>query len=63
MSPKNRAASVVVAVMLAASFAQPAEAAIPQWGNPNVDINNVNFGRITSATGNRNFALSTRFEF
>ena len=35
----------------------------PQWGNPNVDINNVNFGRITSATGNRNFALSTRFEF
>ena len=35
----------------------------PQWGNPTVDINNVNFGRITSATGNRNFTLSTRFEF
>jgi hypothetical protein len=35
----------------------------PQWGNPTVDINNVNFGRITSATGNRNFNVSTRFEF
>ena len=35
----------------------------PQWGNPNVDINNVNFGRMASATGNRTFALSIRFEF
>jgi hypothetical protein len=33
MSP-SRVASLVVALVLAASFAQPAEAAIPQWGNP-----------------------------
>ena len=35
----------------------------PQWGNPNVNLNNANFGRITSASGSRNFTLSARIDF
>lgn len=35
----------------------------PIWGNPNTDINNANFGRITTATGNRTIVLNARFDF
>ncbi|HEX4948810.1 MAG TPA: carboxypeptidase-like regulatory domain-containing protein [Blastocatellia bacterium] len=35
----------------------------PQWGNPNTDINSVNFGRITGATGNRIIVLEGRINF
>ncbi len=35
----------------------------PQWGNPNTDINSGNFGRITSATGQRTFVINARVEF
>jgi hypothetical protein len=32
----------------------------PIFGNPNLSINNLNFGRITSATGNRRFVTNLR---
>jgi hypothetical protein len=35
----------------------------PQFGNPNLNINDVSFGRITSAGGNRVFVLGGRFNF
>ncbi len=35
----------------------------PQWGNPNTDINSVNFGRITGASGNRIIVLEARVNF
>lgn len=35
----------------------------PQWGNPNLDINSANFGRITTATGNRLMIVGARFNF
>jgi hypothetical protein len=35
----------------------------PQWGDPNVAIDNTSFGRITTATGARSFSLSGRFSF
>jgi len=35
----------------------------PQWGNPNLNIDNTNFGRITTATGNRRFVMNARLNF
>ncbi|MFN0108782.1 MAG: carboxypeptidase regulatory-like domain-containing protein [Blastocatellia bacterium] len=35
----------------------------PQWGNPNTDINSVNFGRITGAGGNRIVVLTGKINF
>jgi len=35
----------------------------PNFGNPVVNINNVNFGRITTATGSRRFIINTRINF
>lgn len=35
----------------------------PIWGNPNTDINSVNFGRITDAGGNRIIVLEARISF
>jgi hypothetical protein len=35
----------------------------PKWGNPNVDINSANFGRITSATGARTITFNARVDF
>ena len=35
----------------------------PQWGNPALDINGSDFGRITTATGSRSFTFQTRFSF
>ena len=35
----------------------------PIFGNPNLDINNASFGRITTATGTRMFTLNTRLNF
>ena len=35
----------------------------PQWGNPNVNINSADFGRITSASGNRSVTMSARVDF
>lgn len=35
----------------------------PQWGNPNTDINDLNFGRITSAGGNRIIVIGGRVNF
>jgi hypothetical protein len=35
----------------------------PQWGNPVTNINNTNFGRITTATGARVAALNARIRF
>jgi hypothetical protein len=35
----------------------------PQWGNPNTDINSVNFGRITGAGGARLIVLEGRINF
>jgi hypothetical protein len=35
----------------------------PQWGDPNLNINSLNFGRITSATGNRQFTINARVNF
>ena len=35
----------------------------PQWGNPTSDINSLNFGRITSASGSRLFTINTRVNF
>jgi len=33
------------------------------WGNPTLDINSNNFGRITAKTGNRTFTLNARLNF
>ena len=33
------------------------------WGNPTVDINSNNFGRITTKTGNRTFTINARLNF
>jgi hypothetical protein len=35
----------------------------PQWGGPNLNINSLNFGRITSASGNRSFTINARVNF
>jgi hypothetical protein len=35
----------------------------PNWGNPETDINNINFGRITTATGARRFVVNARINF
>jgi hypothetical protein len=35
----------------------------PVWGDPNVNINSVDFGQITTATGNRSITLSARIDF
>jgi len=35
----------------------------PQWGDPTTDINSANFGRITSATGERTFTINARVDF
>ena len=35
----------------------------PNFGSPNLNINNLSFGRITSATGNRRFVTSLRLNF
>lgn len=35
----------------------------PQWGAPALDINSTNFGRITTSTGNRTFAIAARINF
>jgi hypothetical protein len=35
----------------------------PQWGNPTTDINSLNFGRITTASGNRTFTVNARLNF
>ena len=35
----------------------------PVWANPNTNINSNDFGRITSASGNRTITLSARFDF
>jgi len=35
----------------------------PQWGDPNLNINNLNFGRITTASGNRAFTVNARVNF
>jgi hypothetical protein len=35
----------------------------PVWGDPNVNINSVDFGQITTAGGNRNITLSARIDF
>jgi hypothetical protein len=35
----------------------------PNFGNPNTSINSTNFGRITTATGNRQFVLNLRLNF
>jgi len=34
-----------------------------QWGNPNLDVSSNNFGRITSASGERSFTLNARVDF
>ncbi len=33
------------------------------WGNPTLDINSTDFGRITAKTGNRTFTLNARLNF
>jgi hypothetical protein len=35
----------------------------PIWGNPNLNINSANFGRITTATGARTITFSARLDF
>ncbi|MBI2150376.1 MAG: carboxypeptidase regulatory-like domain-containing protein [Acidobacteria bacterium] len=35
----------------------------PQWGSPNLNINNANFGRITTASGVRTFTFNARVDF
>src|SRR6185295_13450838 len=35
----------------------------PQWGAPNLNIDNTNFGKITTATGSRTFSISSRINF
>jgi hypothetical protein len=35
----------------------------PNFGNPTLNINSVNFGRISSASGSRRFTLNARFNF
>ena len=35
----------------------------PNFGNPTSDINSANFGRITTASGERSFVLNGRLNF
>jgi hypothetical protein len=35
----------------------------PVWGDPNLDINSANFGRITTATGARSITINLRVDF
>jgi hypothetical protein len=35
----------------------------PVWGDPNLDINSANFGRITTATGARTITINARIDF
>ena len=35
----------------------------PNFGNPNLNINNATFGRITTATANRSFVANLRLNF
>ena len=35
----------------------------PVWGDPNLDINSANFGRITTATGARSITINARIDF
>jgi len=35
----------------------------PNWGSPSTDISSTSFGRITSASGNRNIYIELRFNF
>jgi hypothetical protein len=35
----------------------------PNFGNPTLNINSLNFGRITSATGSRRFVANLRLNF
>ena len=35
----------------------------PQWGTPDTEINSLDFGRITSAAGNRIIVLTGRINF
>ena len=35
----------------------------PLWNDPNVNINSVDFGRITGAGGARTFTLNARIDF
>jgi hypothetical protein len=35
----------------------------PNFGNPNLNINAVNFGRITTASGSRSFVINSRLNF
>ena len=35
----------------------------PIWGNPNMNINSTQFGRITTATGNRSVTFNARIDF
>jgi hypothetical protein len=35
----------------------------PQWGDPNLNINSLNFGNITTAGGNRIVTLQARISF
>jgi hypothetical protein len=35
----------------------------PIFGNPNLNIDNTSFGRITTATGNRRFVMNLRLNF
>ena len=35
----------------------------PNFGNPNLNINNTSFGRITSASGSRRFTVNARLNF
>ena len=36
---------------------------VPQWNNPNLNINSGSFGRITSASGARTFTMNARIDF
>jgi hypothetical protein len=35
----------------------------PQWENPNVNVNSVDFGKITNAVGNRTVTINARIDF
>jgi hypothetical protein len=35
----------------------------PNFGNPQLDINNTSFGRITTASGKRSFVVNARVNF
>ena len=57
---------ILSVVLSACACAKTTDASLtnsPQWGNPNLDINDLNFGRITSAGGNRVVVLGARLNF